>query len=60
MINHYGLIANATILRNIEKGQLITFDGIKIPESLALKAWKETIQKNISRNLFQIIYMELW
>ncbi len=43
-----GLISNAVISRNVEPGQLITFDDIEIPESLALKAWNETVNQMVS------------
>lgn len=42
-----GLLSNAFIIRNIEPGQLISFDDVEIPESLALKAWKETVDQLI-------------
>ncbi len=41
-----GLLENAVVTRRIETGQLITFDDVEIRESLALRAWRETI-KNI-------------
>jgi hypothetical protein len=34
---------NAHIKRKVEPGQIITFDDVDIPESLALKAWNESI-----------------
>lgn len=37
-----GLLVNAVLKRNIEKGQIITFDDVELPESLALNAWRET------------------
>ncbi|SHN14950.1 Predicted homoserine dehydrogenase, contains C-terminal SAF domain [Cyclobacterium lianum] len=44
-MNHVpiGLLSNAELKRNIEQGELITFDDIHIPDSLALTAWKSTI-----------------
>jgi predicted homoserine dehydrogenase-like protein len=38
-----GLMAHARFRRNIEAGQLITFDDVEIQDSLAYKAWKDTI-----------------
>ncbi|MBT2686908.1 NAD(P)-dependent oxidoreductase [Bacillus sp. ISL-47] len=35
-----GLIKNALVKRDISHGQIIQFDDIEIPESLALSAWK--------------------
>lgn len=46
-----GLLSRAHIKRRIECGQMITFDDIEIPESMALKAWKETIEM-INRKSF--------
>lgn len=47
-----GLIAAAHVKRNIEPGQLITFDDIEIPESLALKAWNETVKEAVENNVY--------
>ncbi|QVY65627.1 dTDP-4-dehydrorhamnose reductase [Polaribacter sp. Q13] len=41
-----GLIANATIIKEVKEGEKITFDDIDIPESLALKVWKEILDKS--------------
>jgi len=41
-----GLFANVIVARHIEPGQQITFDDIEIPESLALRAWRE-IERNV-------------
>lgn len=38
-----GLLSNAELKRNIEQGELITFDDIHVPDSLALTAWKSTL-----------------
>ncbi|EON76930.1 Homoserine dehydrogenase [Lunatimonas lonarensis] len=38
-----GLMSEAYLKRSIEPGQLITFDDIEIPDSLAYDAWKETL-----------------
>lgn len=44
-MNHVpiGLVSNAELKRNIEQGELITFDDIHVPDSLALTAWKSTL-----------------
>lgn len=39
-----GLIANATIVRPVREGSVISFDDVEIPDSLALTAWRETIK----------------
>lgn len=36
-----GLLANATLRRPVLEGQLITFDDVVLPETLALQAWRE-------------------
>ena len=38
-----GLCANIVLTRDIKEGELITFDDISTPESLALTAWKTTV-----------------
>ncbi|NHE58306.1 SAF domain-containing protein [Cyclobacterium plantarum] len=38
-----GLFSNVELKRNIEQGELITFDDIHVPDSLALTAWKSTL-----------------
>ncbi|MGP4106322.1 NAD(P)-dependent oxidoreductase [Virgibacillus sp. L01] len=40
-----GLLVNAVMKRTVEEGQIITFDDVELPESLALTAWLETIEK---------------
>lgn len=42
-----GLLSNAVITRPVSEGQLLTFDDVALPDSLALHAWleiKETTQ----------------
>jgi len=39
-----GLLANAVVTRHIEPGQQISFDDVEVPESLALRAWREIVQ----------------
>ncbi len=48
-----GLISNARIKRKIEPGQIITFDDVDLPESLALTAWNETIKELIYQPINQ-------
>ncbi|WP_209330475.1 NAD(P)-dependent oxidoreductase [Lunatimonas salinarum] len=38
-----GLMSEAYLKRTVEPGQLITFDDVEIPDSLAYDAWKETM-----------------
>lgn len=40
-----GLLANAVITRPVEPEQGIGFEDVEIPESLALHAWRETVQR---------------
>ena len=39
-----GLLANAVVTRHIEPGEQISFADVELPESLALKAWREIEQ----------------
>lgn len=41
-----GLLVNAVVKRHVEQGQVITFDDVALPESLALTAWLETINRD--------------
>lgn len=40
-----GLMNSVHLKRDIEPGQLITFDDVEIPDSLAYQAWEETLKK---------------
>ncbi|SFD66758.1 Predicted homoserine dehydrogenase, contains C-terminal SAF domain [Lentibacillus persicus] len=40
-----GLLVNALITNKVKEGEIITFDDVELPESLAFKAWQETIEK---------------
>lgn len=40
-----GLLANAKIVREVKKGERLSFDDIEIEETAALKIWKEIIAK---------------
>ena len=35
-----GLLANATLVRDVKEGMILTFDDVSLPESLALSIWK--------------------
>ena len=37
-----GLLANARLTRDVDAGEMVTFDDVELPESLALTAWQET------------------
>ncbi|MFD1705955.1 SAF domain-containing protein [Siminovitchia sediminis] len=39
-----GLLVNAVLKKGIAEGEMITFDDVELPESLALQAWIETIE----------------
>lgn len=36
-----GLLSDAVIIRPVMKGQMLTFDDVELPDSLALRAWLE-------------------
>lgn len=40
-----GLVANATVSRKIERGQMLEWDDLELPDSLALRVWKEKFLK---------------
>src|SRR5690554_5779277 len=42
-----GLMSQAHLKRAVEPGQVITFDDVELPESLAYHAWKETINTTL-------------
>lgn len=42
-----GLLVNAVMKNQIEEGQMITFDDVELPRSLALTAWFETVEKEL-------------
>jgi predicted homoserine dehydrogenase-like protein len=37
-----GLLRDASIRRKVERGQILTFDDVELPDSLALTAWLES------------------
>ena len=38
-----GLLANATLIKDVKEGDKIYFDDVTLPESLALDVWKEIV-----------------
>lgn len=50
-----GLMNQVHLKRNIEPGQMITFDDVDLPESLAYKAWMETLKTNTAPPSSQFI-----
>ncbi len=44
-----GLVQNAVIRRTVEPEQILTFDDLELPESLALSAWLSTREKILQR-----------
>ncbi|WP_164667420.1 SAF domain-containing protein [Virgibacillus doumboii] len=45
-----GLLVNAVMKQPVEEGEIITFDDVELPESLALAAWLDTIGKTPINN----------
>jgi predicted homoserine dehydrogenase-like protein len=48
-LNHVpiGLIADVTLKRKVSKGEIITFDDLDMPDTLALKAWKYIVDSTV-------------
>lgn len=42
-------MSKVQLKRNIEEGEIITFDDIDIPDSLALKAWRSTLSEVVTK-----------
>ncbi|MFT4412568.1 NAD(P)-dependent oxidoreductase [Fredinandcohnia humi] len=40
-----GLLVNAVMKRQVNEGEIVTFDDVELPESLALSAWHEIVIK---------------
>ena len=40
-----GLLANATFTKNIKEGEIVTFDDVRLPESLAINIWHKIISQ---------------
>lgn len=43
------LMSNVTIKRSVKAGEMLTFDDVEVPESLAVKAWKEIEKKVLKK-----------
>lgn len=43
-----GLMSDVRVKREVEPGQMITYDDVDIPDSLAYSAWKETVEACIT------------
>jgi len=41
-----GLLADATLLKEVKRGDIINFDDVTLPESLALDVWEKIIKKS--------------
>jgi len=44
-----GLLADAEFTRDVKEGQIVTFDDVKLPESLALDIWQEIVKNRLSQ-----------
>ncbi|MGM8364871.1 NAD(P)-dependent oxidoreductase [Virgibacillus sp. W0181] len=40
-----GLLVDAVIKQSVEAGKVVTFEDVELPDSLALRAWQETMQE---------------
>jgi predicted homoserine dehydrogenase-like protein len=40
-----GLLSDALLIRPVKEGQTLTFDDVRLPDSLAVRAWKEIIEQ---------------
>ena len=51
-LNHVpiGLISNVTLKRKVAKGEMITFDDLEMPKTLALKAWKSIVELSVKED----------
>jgi predicted homoserine dehydrogenase-like protein len=43
-----GLLSQAILKRPIDEGQIVRFDDVELPDSLAWRAWNETLSKRVS------------
>ncbi|WP_130858652.1 NAD(P)-dependent oxidoreductase [Gracilibacillus phocaeensis] len=41
-----GLLVNAVVTREVKVGEILTFDDVILPDSMALTAWQETIKES--------------
>ncbi len=46
-----GLLSGATLIKSKKAGDLITVDDVDIPDSLALRAWKEILQNVLNKSV---------
>ena len=42
-----GLLANATFVKDVKEGEIVTFDDVKLPQSLALEIWQKIAKEAI-------------
>jgi len=42
-----GLLADATFIKDVPEGAIVTFDDVSLPESLALDIWKKIAEKSL-------------
>lgn len=43
----HGLLSNIVFKRDVDEGQMIRWDDVEVPESLALKAWRTITRKTL-------------
>jgi len=44
-----GLLADATFIKDVPEGAIVTFDDVSLPESLALDVWKKIAEKSLAK-----------
>lgn len=49
-----GLMSQVSLKRDIEPGQIITFDDVNMGESLALDAWLDTLKDNCTPQTWEV------
>lgn len=42
-----GLMSDVRLTRQVEPGQMLTFSDVEMPDTLALKAWKESMERSL-------------
>lgn len=47
-----GLLSDAVLIRSVKEGQTLTFDDVRLPDCLAVRAWKEILE---SASVYQAI-----
>ncbi len=40
-----GLLSGAVLKRKVEQGEMLSFDDVELPESLAMKAWQAVVER---------------